>query len=257
MQKRREWKKEEIIRLFRKIFKRKGSKFNISEEEALTLNLRLDEVKVIRKVDTEVNLINDDNPMLSPTICNSERKIQKKSNIIFLYSSLIKTKEETNYILGLLNKNVKSASLLYKMSQDGPSQFHEKCDNISSTLSLIQIKSKKNSILDKYRIYGGYTEEKWDCSDSAKEDLKSFIFSFTDKSEPFYKINSKVCSSIVCSKEYGPSFGFSNRIPELWIKGKKGGYDNTYSFGDTNRVCTGGNKLFDVAEIEVYQIIYE
>jgi len=49
----------------------------------------------------------------------------------------------------------------------------------------------------------------------------------------------------------------SNGLAELWIKGKKGRYDNTCAFGDINRICTGKAKSFVVSEIEVYEIIFE
>ena len=227
---------------------------DISEENASFLNLKLN--KVIRRQNTEANLLND-YPHLDPILWQSERKSSNKLHNIFLKSSLIKTEEENNYILGLFKKQINNIVFLYKMTLDGILKFHQKCDNISSTLSLIKIKYKKNNIIDKYQIYGGYAVEKWDCCNIAKEDPKAFIFSLTDKSQPFYKLNSELYRSIICSKEYGPSFGFSNGNPELWIKGKKGGYDNTCTFGDKNRDCTAGNKSFIVEEIEVYQIIFE
>ena len=115
---------------------------------------------------------------------------------------------------------------------------------------MIQIKYK-----DKSKIYGGYAEEKWDISKTVIKDKKSFLFSFSEKSEPFYSKESFF--SIICSSEYGPSFGLSNQRPELWIIGRKGKYDNTLVFGDTKRLCTGGSRTFDVLEIEVCQITFE
>lgn len=170
-------------------------------------------------------------------------------------SSLIKKEEDINYILGLFKKTIKKFNLLYKMTEDDEKNFHSKCDNINNTLSLIKIKYIKGINLEKRAIYGGYVEEKWDVSKQVKADPNSFIFSFTDKSKPFY---SKVpFHSVICYPEYGPSFGVSNQRAELWIKGKKGGYEKSVIFGDDKRICTGGAKEFSVLEIEVFQVIFE
>ena len=189
---------------------------------------------------------------------SKKNEVVNKFKDIFLKSSLIKEEEDIDYLIGLFKQKIKNFHLLYKMTQDGENTFHEKCDNISQTLSLIKIGIKNNNLIrfNNMLKYGGYTEEKWDKSKKAKKDSKSFIFSFSNKSEPFFA-SKENDFSIICSPEYGPSFGYSNKSPELWIKGKKGGYDNTLTFGDEMRICTGGAKVFDVIEIEVYQIIFE
>ena len=105
-------------------------------------------------------------------------------------------------------------------------------------------------------IYGGYADKEWDSSKTPKKDSESFIFSFSKQSKSF-KIREGY-DSLICYPEFGPSFGVSNdNIAELWIKGNKGGYNNTCAFGDINRICTGKAKSFDVSEIEVYEIIFE
>jgi hypothetical protein len=180
-----------------------------------------------------------------------------KYSKMFINSSIVKMNEDEdiNYILGLFRKKIEQFILLYKMSDDGEMTFHQNCDNKKQTLSLIKIKTGKDLTAEKTLIYGGYAEECWDSLGNAKPDPKSFIFSFTNKSKPFRGV--KPYCSIICHSEYGPSFGFSNKKPELWIMNKEGGYNATFAFGDNEMICTGGAKKFDVLEIEVYQIIFE
>ena len=117
----------------------------------------------------------------------SKKNEVNKFKDIFLKSSLIKEEEDIYYLLDLFKQKIKNFNLLYKMTQDGENTFHEKCDNISQTLSLIKIGIKYNNLksFNNMYIYGGYTEEKWDISKTAKKGSKSFIFSLSNKSEPF------------------------------------------------------------------------
>lgn len=144
-------------------------------------------------------------------------------------------------------KNIKF-KLAYKMTQD-LDKFHQKCDNIGPTLSLFQIKIQKNLEI----CFGGYTSINWDCSNSFKKDDSAFIFSISKKKvfpvqDPFH--------SIACASSYGPSFGQDNALqkPSLFCKGKKGYYDCTKTFGDSERICTKGEKEFEISELEVYKV---
>lgn len=147
------------------------------------------------------------------------------------------------------------------MTKEGENNFHNKYDKINHTLSLIKIKSKSLT-QDKKRIYGGYAEEIWDITKGVKSDPNAFIFSFTKRSKPMKSQNPS--TSLICHQNFGPSFGAfipeekqNQSYPELWIRGRKGGYDYTTTFGDDNMICTGGIKAFEVLETEVYQIIFE
>lgn len=225
-------------------------KINISREKASFLKIAVP----MRRQNTESNFYPFEEK-LDFDFSDSARKSERKYNYIFMKSSIIKKEEDMKYILGLFKKNIKKFLLIYKMTEDDEKNFHKKCDDINHTLSLIKIKYSKNFNLDKKRIYGGYAEEKWDVSKKVKIDSNSFIFSFTDKSKPFY---SKLPHhSIICYPEFGPSFGVSNQHPELWIKNRNGGYDSTSAYGDDKRICTGGATAFDVLEIEVFQIIFK
>ena len=238
--------------LLRSIIAENLDKLNIPEEKVEFLKINAP----MRRLNTEPN------NLLScekKSEIFSERSCENKFNHIFMESSLIKNKDDIKYILGLFKKNIKKFILIYKMTEDGDKYFHAKCDNINNTLSLIKIRNMSNfPFFEKMRIYGGFAEEKWNPSKKVKTDSNSFIFSFTDKSKPFY------CKlpyhSIVCNPNYGPSFGLSNKnnkIAELWIKGKKGGCEQGFIFGDDIEICAGGEREFTVLEIEVFQIIFE
>lgn len=226
---------------------------SISKEKASFLKIEIPHIPM-RRQNTESNFYPFEDK-LDHDFSKSERKSESKYNYIFMKSSIIKNEEDMKYILGLFKKNIKKFLLIYKMTTDGEKKFHQKCDDINNTLSLIKIKNSKNFNLDKKRIYGGYAEQKWDVSKQVKTDSNSFIFSFTDKSNPFYSI--LPYHSIICYPEFGPSFGVSNQQAELWIKNRKGRYDYTSTYGDEKRICTGGATEFDVFEVEVFQIIFE
>ena len=96
-----------------------------------------------------------------------------------VFDSVIIKKEECNLIEeGIkhnFNKSIKGYELLLRGSRDGfqSKDFHQKCDNQSFTITLIETKEGKR--------FGGFTEEVWDQSDSYKKAPKSFLFSFDNK----------------------------------------------------------------------------
>ena len=94
-------------------------------------------------------------------------------------------------------------SLIYRASRDGfdANDFHFKCDNHSSTLTLLKAKESKY-------VFGGYTEVTWESSNQWKCDPTSFIFSLTNKeNRPVKMMTTDVDKSIYCSQRYGPTFG--------------------------------------------------
>lgn len=191
---------------------------------------------------------------------DGSEKAKTKSEIInnnYFSNSSIISEDKIPFLNRLIDN--KKVSLIYTMSKDGEDNFHKKCHGVKPTLCIIKISFENKG---KTRIYGGYTSVEWDDysppKGSVKNDSEAYIFSLTD--EKFFKFSSKLCAfPIICSKKYGPIFGFykSNKQWELglWIKGKEGGYDYVDAYGDAKRICTGGQKKFKVEEIEVYQVL--
>ena len=68
-------------------------------------------------------------------------------------------------------KSIKNWKLLYRASVDGfqSSNFHQKCDNIANTVTIIRSTNRN--------VFGGFTTQAWDSSNSYKNDDNAFIFS--------------------------------------------------------------------------------
>jgi len=150
------------------------------------------------------------------------------------------------------NKNIKS-ELLYRLSRDGKeiSKFHELCDNKGPTLTLFQI-------IDGIKA-GIYTPLSWDKISDTKRDKETFMFNL-NKNEIYRKVND-VVTSIYCTKDLGPwtySFGFSGNTSMKKIKHNglsiNKAYKNGHNILSNNSLL---EKIFDVAEVEVYKIILD
>ena len=141
-------------------------------------------------------------------------------------------------------------NFLYKatVDSDKAQAFHEKCDEAKSTLVLVETNKGKR--------FGGFTSCSWegDCID--KKDENAFIFSL-DKMKIYENIPGE--DAIGCYPEYGPVFlGCQIRI-----------YDNAFSKGGTtfekglnynteeDYELTGGDRIFNIKEIEVYEVIVQ
>ncbi len=77
----------------------------------------------------------------------------------------------------LFPRNLKF-SLIYRASDDGfgVADFHEKCDNVSNTLTIIESKESN--------VFGGFVKVEWDSVYSGyKSDPKAFIFSLINEDE--------------------------------------------------------------------------
>ena len=72
------------------------------------------------------------------------------------------------------NKEIKSSIILYQASKDGfnSKNFHQKCDGKSFTVTVV--------ITAQDKIFGGFTELKWDRSGKTKYGDKGFLFSISN-----------------------------------------------------------------------------
>ncbi len=138
-------------------------------------------------------------------------------------------------------------NLLYKatIDSDKASVFHDKCDEASNSLVLIQSGNGKR--------FGGYTSCSWEGNSIDKQDEDAFVFSL-DKMEIYDIIPGE--DAIGCYPKYGPVFlGCQIRIFDDFFK--EGG--TTFEKGVNYETkedfeLTGGLKKFEVKEIEVYSV---
>ena len=175
---------------------------------------------------------------------------EDKAEQICVKGEIIHNAEELELLTRKINKlNQRiTLNLLYKATADSDKAaiFHEKCDDARCTLVLVET--------DKGRRFGGYTTCSWsgDCID--KKDEEAFVFSL-DKMNIYENIPGE--DAIGCYPKFGPIFlGCQIRI-----------YDNAFTKGGTtyekglnynteeDYELTGGDREFNVKEIEVYEVI--
>ena len=179
-------------------------------------------------------------------INNLEEKINNLNIKDSIFNSKIKINE--SLVKSWLNNRKFSATLLFRMTEDGNScdTFHKKCDNKGKTITFIETQDGL--------IFGGYTELEWDSYSKDKNDNSTFIFSF-NYNEKYTKRNNQY--SIGCYKNEGPKFGWGPQIGFL-----SGDLKNGYSFKSNdnsfvlNNKFTNGEEYWITKELEIYQINY-
>ena len=198
-----------------------------------------------------------ENDMLKKHIEELEYQIQaiqerQEEDVKEVKGDIIHDMNELEMITKKINKENKRIiiNLLYKASADSDSAavFHEKCDGANNTIVLVETKDGKR--------FGGYTTKSWTGNCVEKADPDAFIFSF-DKMKTYDNIPGD--DAIGCYPKFGPIFlGCQIKI-----------FDNAFTRGGTtfekelnfnteeDYELTGGNRTFDVKDIEVYEVIIE
>ena len=131
------------------------------------------------------------------------------------------------------------------------SSFHQKCNSIPNTVSIIQT--------TKGYKFGGYAEKTWEnCGKWIKDD-KSFVFSI-DYMKIYNHVNGT--DAILHNNYFGPTFCYCLYLKNDFSKNENGTYDKNnankcYSGFNRDYELNDGEKNFSVAEIEVFQIILE
>ena len=165
---------------------------------------------------------------------------------------IIHDMKELELITNKINHGSKKIiiNLLYKASVDGDkaSVFHEKCDQAKSTIVLVETLNGKR--------FGGFTTCSWEGNCEDKTDPQAFIFSL-DKMETYDNIPGD--EAIGCYPKFGPIFlGCQIKI-----------FDNAFTKGGTtfekelnfntkeDYELTGGDRVFQIKDIEVYEVIIE
>ena len=229
--------------------KNSENKIKNNENEMAKLNKEIERYKI--------NSL--DNDRLSNKIINLETIIQElteelqKSQEKEVKGDIIHNMKE----LVLITKKIKKKKstrmkidLLYKASVDGDSAnvFHKKCDKAKNTIVLIETKNGKR--------FGGYTTCNWSGNCIEKKDSEAFIFSF-DKMKTYDNIPGD--NAIGCYPKFGPVFlGCQIKIFDDAFDNGGTTHEKELNFNTTEDYeLTGGNRTFDVKDIEVYEVIIE
>ena len=184
---------------------------------------------------------------------------QKKENPKRFNSKIITEIDELNLIAkGLVKENMENLKklkvgykLIYRASDDGDDAetFHQKCDGISGTLTIIKTKDDW--------IFGGYTSVTWDTeSEDEKKDLNSFVFSIN--LEKIYYASEQKEYCIYCDSNKGPSFiGMFSLEESMLNMANKVNPWGVQCYNGESLPCeiNGGKKEFYIEEVEVFQVI--
>ncbi len=251
--------KEKIVEI--KIYKKEKMKDNIIKELCVKINKLEEENKNLKN---EIKTIRNDLDELKKWKNEKEDDMKKlikikKNNITELIDSKILTKKEEFEFIEKAYKNDNEIAknkdfkpkLLYRATRDGDSAsiFHNKCDKISGTMTLVKTK--------KGYIFGGCTDATWDGSGYKKDD-KAICFSID--LNKVYK-SKKTNSSIYCGSNYGPVFGdyFFCIYDKCFTDGGliNDGLNERYDNQQKKNEINFGNGKFTVGEVEVFEIIFE
>ena len=204
-----------------------------------------------------INSINNKNEKKNNKKINiSSNKLDNCFNIYLniLESKLITTIEQLELIkTGIINndneKKIK-IKLLFRASRDGDNNksYHDKCDGISPTISIIKTKTGYT--------FGGYTDCSLNSTSGCVKTNNSFIFSF-DKMKIYKGVNG---GYFHCGTDCGPWFcGCIGVDGDNYFK-TENSYQweiNKFKFfeGFTEEYeLVGGIRHFSVEEVEVFKV---
>ena len=221
-------------------------------EELEKINLEYEqEIKELRESQRQRESVNaKSNSNIMSTDENKQITLEEKTEQVCVKGEIIHDTNELEMLTKKINKLNKklTLNLLYKASADSDkaAAFHAKCDQANSTIVLIET--------DKGKRFGGYTTCSWSGECVDKKDENAFVFSL-DKMKTYDNIPGE--DAIGCYPKFGPIFlGCQIRI-----------YNNAFSKGGTtferglnynteeDFELTGGDRVFNVKEIEVYEVI--
>ena len=217
-------------------------------------NIIKEQNKKIQEQDNKINELNN-------KIEKQNKQTDELNKFVFPkeFNDSIIINKNLSYISNLKKwispKNINfTTKLLFRKSENGDSfdEFHRLCDNKGKTLVLIE--GKEGFII------GGYTTKNWDKSKNYHwyKDDDSFLFSLT-QGKIFPIIKGK--DSILEYEKSGPWFAYIGFERDFGKGNLSQGYfyykDNCFiCFENYNEIIPNEkkNRLFDVKEVEIYQI---
>ena len=236
----------------------KGFKHKSNDEENYLLKKKLEEAeKYKRQCEEEIKSLRA--TMKSMTSNGLESKnftFEEKSENIHIRGSIIHSPEELELLTRkiyqklnayIYNKRI-TLNLIYKASADSDkaAAFHDKCNEANHTLVLIET--------DKGRRFGGYTSQNWKGICVQKKDDNAFVFSL-NKMKTYDVIKGE--NAIGCYPKFGPVFmGCQIRIYDDAFSKEGTTFEKGVNFNtEEDFELNGGERTFNVKEIEVYEVI--
>ena len=215
------------------------------QKENSELKKKLTESNLLKK---QISELQQQIEILTQKNNNTTASDDEKSNDV--KGEIIHNMDELELITKKINKDNKKIiiNLLYKASADGDKAaiFHNKCDGAKNSIVLVETKKGKR--------FGGFTTCSWSGKCVDKNDSNAFIFSF-DKMKTYDNIPGD--EAIGCYPKFGPIFlGCQIKIFDEFFK--KGGttFEKDLNFATTEDYeLTGGERVFDVKDVEVYEVI--
>ena len=183
---------------------------------------------------------------------DSNIELEEINQPSYVRGDIIHNMDELEMIIRKINKNNSkiTLNLLYKASADSDraKAFHKKCDKAKSTLVLIETGKGKR--------FGGYTSVDWKGKCIEKNDENAFVFSL-DKMKIYDIIPGE--KAIGCYPKFGPIFlGCQIRIYDHAFKNGGTTWEKGLNYNtDEDFVLTGGERIFNVKDIEVYEVIIQ
>ena len=233
-------------------------KTNVENDEKEMLKKKLQELESLKaEYEQEIKTLRENKTTVATKVVqersgleNKQLLFEERAQQISVKGDIIHSTEELEFITRKINKGNKkiTLNLLYKatVDSDKAEAFHDKCDHAQSSLVLVET--------DKGKRFGGFTSCSWSGECVDKKDEDAFIFSL-DKMGIYENIPGE--DAIGCYPKFGPIFlGCQIRI-----------YDNAFAKGGTtfekglnfnteeDYELTGGERIFGVKEIEVYEVI--
>ena len=233
-------------------------KVDLKENINIVKNEEISELKyVIKEQNNEImnlkNKVNQleilvNNLLVFKNDITGKIMIKINSKIVDSYFYILLIKNWINDINNDSSKIIKT-KILYKLSKDGDSidTFHQKCDNNSPTLLLVETTNG--------RKFGGYTTCVWSVNKGGKKDGKTFLFSLDEKKMYKKKKEFENERDIYCRKDAGPTFGGNDLY--FYQTLKKGYSVSPYYFLDKNDLAKNIKDDFDIKEIEIFKVGFE
>ena len=236
--------REKVDKLF-------SSKFNTENNEKEILKQKVDDLEGLNaQYEQEIRSLRQSSKVQESEFEKRRHIFQDKTQNITVKGDIIHSIEELELLTRKMNKNNNkiTLNLIYKATTDSDKAkaFHEKCDDAQSTLVLIET--------DKGKRFGGFTTCSWAGDYQEKKDEDAFVFSL-NKMQVYENIPSEL--AIGCYPNFGPIFlGCQIRIYDHAFTNGGTTYEKGLNFNtEEDYELTGGDKSFNVKEIEVYEVI--